>query len=360
MTAEKQKDIIRLYAEHEQRLSAQLKSDTALKSHFEKMFQVTLSRTKNSLELAIESDDKRALGLAKRGFAHLATFLVTNKKLDAKTLYDLAPTLAPERKEPMYKPPQSSKKKPLTRKFNAANNNEVMPPQKEIIGILHSVAPKTENQAAFMDAISDNSVTFGVGPAGTGKTFLAACMALKALESGEIEKVFLARPAVGSGKDMGALPGELNEKLAPFMYPLYDELRKLAGSRELTAMMESGVIELAPIEYMRGRTFSKAFVIVDEAQNATFEQLKMALTRIGEGSKMVVTGDPRQSDLKGDMAGGFDAVLEKLQNVPDLSLRFFTNKDIVRSKIVGQIVDALESPKSIVASAPKPIAPQGN
>ncbi len=234
------------------------------------------------------------------------------------------------------------KRKSAATDFEAANNNG-RPVKQETLGILRSVAPKTPNQSSFMDAVAKNDVTFGVGPAGTGKTFLAAYMALKALEEGRIEKIFLARPAISNGKDLGALPGDMGEKLAPFMYPLYDELNKLAGTKNLRQKMEDGVIELAPIEFMRGRTFSNAFVIVDEAQNATYEQLKMALTRLGQGSKMVVTGDPRQSDLKGDMAGGFDTILDRLQNVPKIAQSHFTNDDIVRSATVGNILKALEN-----------------
>ena len=378
---EKEKTIIRILAPHERRLVRQMDTDTDLKNHFESLFAVTIAKTASDSQLTIEGD-ARALGLAKRGFAHLATFLVASERLDIKTLYDLAPTLAPERKEPM-------RKKNYSGEFNAANNNNrhkggqgrdnhrgngggrdydrgynrgydntETGPRKEIPGILHSVAPKTKNQTEFMGTVARNTVTFGVGPAGTGKTFLASYMALKALEEGRIEKIFLARPAIGSGKDLGAMPGDMGEKLAPFMYPLYDELNKLAGTAKMREYMETGIVELAPIEFMRGRTFTNAFIIVDEAQNATFEQLKMALTRVGEGSKMVITGDPRQSDLKGDMAGGFDSVLKSLQNVVDVAQQHFSKEDIVRSKVVANILSALEAPQAQVAPVATPKPPQ--
>lgn len=350
----KKKDILHTRAPHEKKLGEQLLTDRELKRHFEKVFSITFTGISPAIGLVIEGDD-REVGLAKRGFAHLATLLITDGRLDVQTLYDLAPTLAPERKAHMT--PRHNAADRLADRFDAANGN-TQKSKKENHGILRHVAPKTKNQANFVDTITRNDVTFGVGPAGTGKTFLAAYMALKALEEGKVERVFLSRPAISNGKDLGALPGDEGQKLAPYMRPLYDELNKLAGKKNVDRMMEAGIIELAPIEFMRGRTFSNAFVIVDEAQNATFEQLKMALTRIGEGSTMVVTGDPRQSDLKGDQIGGFDAVLAKLKGVDSVATQHFDNSDIVRSKVVGNILRALESPAPSEARPTPPSQPK--
>ena len=214
-------------------------------------------------------------------------------------------------------------------------------PEKHV-QFLIDVEARNDNQAEFMKEMDENDVTFGVGPAGTGKTFLAAYQAIKALQEGEVDKIFLARPAVGNGKDLGALPGDEKAKLAPYLRPLYDELEGLIGKETLGRLQERGVIEIAPVEFMRGRTFKNAFVILDEGQNTSYEQMKMALTRIGEGSKMVVTGDPKQTDLKGQ-ASGLALVVPRLEGVEGVAIRKFEATDIVRSKVVSRIVTALET-----------------
>ena len=216
------------------------------------------------------------------------------------------------------------------------------------------VEARNENQKKFLDDMRNNDVTFGVGPAGTGKTFLAAYEAVKAFKEGKVEKIFLARPAVGNGKDLGALPGDEKAKLAPYLRPLYDELQNLIGRDMLDKLQERGVIEIAPVEFMRGRTFKNAFVILDEAQNTTYEQMKMALTRIGEGSRMAVTGDPKQTDLRHEDSG-LAIVLPKLKGVGGVGIREFTADDIVRSKVVSRIVKALETEDEPIRQAPRSI-----
>ena len=201
---------------------------------------------------------------------------------------------------------------------------------------------KNKAQEEFYSMISANDLTFGVGPAGTGKTHVAIAKAVEALEKGEIDRILLARPAVTSGKDLGALPGELEDKLAPYMMPLYDELRKTLGPDKLKQHRARGVIEIVPVEMMRGRTFTNAYVVVDEAQNCTREQMKMALTRIGEGSRMIVTGDPMQTDLKDKSDSGLKWAYEKLRGIEGIGVQFFDAKDIVRHTVVQRIVTALD------------------
>jgi phosphate starvation-inducible PhoH-like protein len=217
--------------------------------------------------------------------------------------------------------------------------------------------PRNNAQSDLVNLITENDVTFGVGPAGTGKTHVAVAMAVEALNKGEIEKIFLARPAIGTGKDLGALPGGIEEKLAPFMRPLYDELNTVLGNpQKLKQLMEDGTIEIAPVEFMRGRTFKNAFVIVDEAQNCTQEQTRMALTRIGEGSKMVVTGDPMQVDLKDKSDSGLDWAVQRLQDEKGIGVQNFTAEDVVRHPVVARIVKALDGERKEIrkpAAAPK-------
>ena len=204
--------------------------------------------------------------------------------------------------------------------------------------------PRNEAQQGLVDKINENDLTFGIGPAGTGKTHVAVAKAIEAFNRGEVERIFLARPAIASGKDPGALPGDMREKMAPYMRPLYDELTTVLGdTKKLEAMIENGEIEIAPIEFMRGRTFKNAFVIVDETQNCDIEQVKMALTRLGEGSKMVVTGDPMQVDLKDKSISGLNWALERLQNVPGIGIQTFTADDVVRHPVVARIVQAFLS-----------------
>ncbi|MBI1215329.1 MAG: AAA family ATPase [Alphaproteobacteria bacterium] len=218
---------------------------------------------------------------------------------------------------------------------------------------------RTEGQSKLIEAIEKNDVTFGLGPAGTGKTHVAIVKAVEMLKSGEIEKILLARPAQEAGEKLGYLPGDQRQKLDPYMRPLYDELTKVIGAQNLDRMMEDGTIELVPVGLMRGRTFENAFVIVDEAQNCTREQTKMALTRLGEGSRMVLTGDPQQTDIVND--SGLLWASEKLKGVEGIG--YVTLTKVVRHPTVQRIVDALEGKSEEPAAAPsvpkkKPDAPQ--
>jgi len=200
---------------------------------------------------------------------------------------------------------------------------------------------KTVGQKAYVDAIKKNTVVFGVGPAGTGKTYLAVCMAVSAFKSKQTEKIILTRPAVEAGEKLGFLPGDLHEKVDPYLRPLYDALQEMFGLETYAKLMERGAIEVAPLAYMRGRTLSNAFIILDEAQNTTREQMKMFLTRMGEGSKMVVTGDVTQIDLDGKASGLVHAT-DILDGVEGISVCRLTAKDVVRHPLVMRIIRAYE------------------
>ncbi|MBR1974404.1 MAG: PhoH family protein [Clostridia bacterium] len=200
---------------------------------------------------------------------------------------------------------------------------------------------KTVGQKAYVDAIKKNTVVFGVGPAGTGKTYLAVCLAVAAFKSRQVEKIVLTRPAVEAGEKLGFLPGDLQEKVDPYLRPLYDALQEMLGLETYGKLMERGVIEVAPLAYMRGRTLSNAFIILDEAQNTTKEQMKMFLTRMGEGSKMVVTGDVTQIDLDGKDSGLVHAT-KILDGVDGISVCRLTAKDVVRHPLVMRIIRAYE------------------
>lgn len=224
--------------------------------------------------------------------------------------------------------------------------------------------PRKQAQADLWRQIDENAVTFGVGPAGTGKTHVAVAHAVKALESGKIKKIMLARPAIGTGKDLGALPGGVEDKLAPYMRPLYDELNEVLGAQKLKNYLSNGAIEIAPVEMMRGRTFKNAFVIVDEAQNCTKEQIYMALTRIGEDSKLVVTGDPAQVDLKDKADSGLKWAYERLDGKPGIGVQYFSPADIVRHPVVQMIVEALDettpsTPRVVMPAIDHRKGPQG-
>ena len=200
---------------------------------------------------------------------------------------------------------------------------------------------KTVGQKNYVDAIKKNTVVFGVGPAGTGKTYLAVCMAVSAFKSRQVEKIILTRPAVEAGEKLGFLPGDLHEKVDPYLRPLYDALQELLGLETYGKLMERGAIEVAPLAYMRGRTLSNAFIILDEAQNTTKEQMKMFLTRMGEGSKMVVTGDVTQIDLDGKDSGLVHAT-DVLDGVEGIAVCRLTAKDVVRHPLVMRIIRAYE------------------
>ncbi|MDE7400703.1 MAG: PhoH family protein [Clostridia bacterium] len=201
---------------------------------------------------------------------------------------------------------------------------------------------KTVGQKAYVDAIKKNTVVFGVGPAGTGKTYLAVCLAVQAMKQKQAEKIILTRPAVEAGEKLGFLPGDLQTKVDPYLRPLYATLQEMLGVESYTKLMERGAIEIAPLAYMRGRTLSNAFIILDEAQNTTKEQMKMFLTRLGDGSKMVITGDASQIDLPEGKRSGLIHATGLLKEVEGISVINLTDKDVVRNTLVMRIVRAYD------------------
>lgn len=204
------------------------------------------------------------------------------------------------------------------------------------------VKPKTVGQKAYIDAISKNTIVLGVGPAGTGKTYLAVAMAVKAFKAHDITKIILTRPAVEAGEKLGFLPGDLQNKVDPYLRPLYDALFDMMGAESFAKNMERGSIEVAPLAYMRGRTLDDAFIILDEAQNTTREQFKMFLTRLGFNSKMVITGDITQIDLPDSRKSGLIDAMHILKGINDIAITKFTEKDVVRHKLVQDIIRAYE------------------
>ena len=205
-----------------------------------------------------------------------------------------------------------------------------------------TIRPKTANQKRYVDAIEDHTITFGIGPAGTGKTYLAMAMAVAALQAKKINRIILTRPAVEAGENLGFLPGTLSEKIDPYLRPLFDALHDMIDIDTIPRLMQSGIIEVAPLAYMRGRTLNDAFVILDEAQNTTPEQMKMFLTRLGFGSKMVITGDVTQIDLPNSQKSGLKVVRDILQEIDDIAFLELTAEDVVRHRLIGDIVKAYD------------------
>ena len=206
----------------------------------------------------------------------------------------------------------------------------------------HQIKAKTLGQWNYVRAIKNNFITFGIGPAGTGKTYLAVAMAVTALKKREVERIILTRPAVEAGEKLGFLPGDMQEKVDPYLRPLYDALFDMLGSDTAQKYLERGTIEVAPLAYMRGRTLNGSFIILDEAQNTTPEQMKMILTRFGFGSHMVVTGDVTQIDLPAGRKSGLIHAAKVLKEVPGISINYFDEKDVVRHEIDGAIIKAYE------------------
>ena len=206
-----------------------------------------------------------------------------------------------------------------------------------------TIRAKTLNQKRYVDAIDNNTIVFGIGPAGTGKTYLAVAKAVQALQAKRVNRIVLTRPAVEAGERLGFLPGTLSEKIDPYLRPLYDALHDMIDPDSIPRLITSGTIEIAPLAYMRGRTLNDSFIILDEAQNTSAEQMKMFLTRLGFGSTMVITGDITQVDLPGGTTSGLRVVTEILEGIDDLAFCRLTSHDVVRHKLVGRIVDAYES-----------------
>jgi phosphate starvation-inducible PhoH-like protein len=205
------------------------------------------------------------------------------------------------------------------------------------------VEPRTEAQKAYVEALFKNELCFGIGPAGTGKTYLAVAVGVSMFITGRVDKIILSRPAVEAGERLGFLPGDMKEKVDPYMQPLYDALNDFLPAKQMAKLMEDKAIEIAPLAFMRGRTLANAFVVLDEAQNATSMQMKMFLTRLGEGSRMVITGDRTQIDLPRGVQSGLADAERLLSNIPKISFNYFTSKDVVRHPLVAAIIEAYDA-----------------
>ena len=237
------------------------------------------------------------------------------------------------------------------------NDGQILEIDKDIICRTISgkpVKPKTLGQKHYVDAIRKKMIVFGIGPAGTGKTYLAMAMAIQAFKSGEVNRIILTRPAIEAGEKLGFLPGDLQSKIDPYLRPLYDALYQIMGAESYLHNAEKGLIEVAPLAYMRGRTLDNAFIILDEAQNTTQAQMKMFLTRIGFGSKVIITGDQSQKDLPSGTVSGLDTALKILKNIDDIGICYFTSDDVVRHPQVQKIVKAYDEYEARGKGAKKP------
>ncbi|MBT5072906.1 MAG: PhoH family protein [Kordiimonadaceae bacterium] len=237
----------------------------------------------------------------------------------------------------MFEPPTANN---ADRRENIANDDNVIRTRKALI------SPRSVNQAKYIEALRYGNMTFGLGPAGTGKTFLAVAMAVSHLLEGKVERIILSRPAVEAGEKLGFLPGDLKEKVDPYLRPLYDALGQMISMEQTEKRLERGEIEVAPLAFMRGRTLSDAFVILDEAQNTTPMQMKMFLTRFGQNCHMVVCGDPSQTDLPDGSVSGLKDALDTIKGINDIAFIEFNADDVVRHKLVGKIVRAYDEKES--------------
>ncbi|GHE24926.1 PhoH family protein [Vulcaniibacterium thermophilum] len=240
-----------------------------------------------------------------------------------------------------------------------AEDDEIVPQEVVIRVRRGSIRGRGPNQQKYLHAIATHDINFGIGPAGTGKTFLAVASAVEALNESRVQRLILVRPAVEAGEKLGFLPGDLTQKVDPYLRPLYDALYEMLGVEKVVKLLEKNVIEVAPLAYMRGRTLNDAFVILDEAQNTTIEQMKMFLTRIGYGSTAVVTGDLTQIDLPRNQKSGLRDALDVLRGVGGISFTFFEARDVVRHPLVARIVDAYDARDAQAAAAgpAPPVAP---
>ncbi len=230
----------------------------------------------------------------------------------------------------------------LAREGNADAIEEIMTDVIAITSKGRQIKSRTLGQKRYVKAMRENTVTFVIGPAGTGKTYLAMAMAVVALKNKEVERIILTRPAVEAGENLGFLPGDLQNKVDPYLRPLYDALYELLGGEAFVKLSERSAIEVAPLAYMRGRTLSDAFIVLDEAQNCTEEQMKMFLTRFGENSRVVITGDITQIDLPKEKKSGLKQCLSILEGIDDISIQYLTHRDVVRHELVQKIIQAYE------------------
>jgi phosphate starvation-inducible PhoH-like protein len=287
----------------------------------EKAFDADIHVRGNRITLQGEPGE---IALAERLLDELVTIIRTGQGISTETVERVLAMLRAETTQPGERPAD-------VLSLNILSNRG------------RSIRPKTLNQKRYVDSIDKHTITFGIGPAGTGKTYLAMAKAVQALQGKEVNRIILTRPAVEAGERLGFLPGTLSEKIDPYLRPLYDALHDMIDPESIPKLLAAGTIEVAPLAYMRGRTLNDAFVILDEAQNTTPEQMKMFLTRLGFGSKIVVTGDVTQIDLPGATRSGLKVVEQILTGVEDVVFNRLTSHDVVRHKLVGRIVAAYDA-----------------
>src|SRR5688572_946528 len=267
--------------------------------------------------------DPREIALAERLLDELVTILRTGQGLTTETVERVLAMLRAETLQQGERPAD-------VLSLNILSNRG------------RSIRPKTLNQKRYVDSIDKHTITFGIGPAGTGKTYLAMAKAVQALQSKQINRIILSRPAVEAGERLGYLPGTLSEKIDPYLRPLYDALHDMVDPESIPKLLAAGTIEVAPLAFLRGRSLNDSFIVLDEAQNTTPEQMKMFLTRLGFGSKIVVTGDVTQVDLPGGVKSGLRVVQKILHELEDVSFQWLTSHDVVRHRLVGKIVAAYD------------------
>jgi phosphate starvation-inducible PhoH-like protein len=241
-------------------------------------------------------------------------------------------------------------------RMNAENDNQLEMFSKSSLEIKtrkKAVEPRTDAQKAYVNSLMENELAFGIGPAGTGKTYLAVAVAVNKFISGDVDRIILSRPAVEAGEKLGYLPGDMKDKVDPYMQPLYDALNDFLPGKQLAKLIEEKRIEIAPLAFMRGRTLANAFVVLDEAQNATSMQMKMFLTRLGEGSRMVITGDRSQVDLPRGVVSGLSDAERLLKGIMGVGFNYFTSKDVVRHPLVAAIIEAYDedSKRALIKNA---------
>lgn len=256
--------------------------------------------------------------------------MVTPADIDAVIRFTEAPKI---KGQPAVMPPSETSSSSTV--VGSADRNAINTKRRSLV-------PRTQNQAAYVEALRSKEMVYGVGPAGTGKTYLAVAVGVEMYEKGIVERLIFCRPAVEAGEKLGFLPGDMREKIDPYLRPIYDALNDFLGGERVEKMMERGEIEIAPLAFMRGRTLSHAYVVLDEAQNTTSTQMKMFLSRMGDGSRMIITGDPSQTDLPSGQISGLHESMTILGGIDEIAFIQFTNSDVVRHKLVGKILNAYD------------------
>lgn len=307
-------------------------------SYIEKTLNVQIADRGNTLSVGGNADD---VALAEHILRSLWERVSSKKRLEMVSPADIDAII--HFSKPSSQPKESKKHMPSDSPVAAILPSPALDDKNAIHTKRKSLVPRTQNQAAYVDALRKKEMVYGVGPAGTGKTYLAVAVGVEMYEKGLIERLIFCRPAVEAGEKLGFLPGDMREKIDPYLRPIYDSLNDFLGGERVEKMLERGEIEIAPLAFMRGRTLSHAYVVLDEAQNTTSTQMKMFLSRMGENSRMVVTGDPSQTDLTDAQVSGLKESMDILNDINEIAFIKFENADVVRHKLVGKILNAYDA-----------------